>query len=128
MSEKHTCKCTICEEPFTDQSKLDEHQQANHIKCQTCDLLVESQIKLEEHIMNQHSVECPICKTKLKDNNSFASHFNREHIFTCIPCGNVFGSQPVLDKHIKEDHTQDENQVFSWNENKHVANIIISSD
>ena len=66
---------------------------------------MQSQSMLEEHMIAQHSIQCPMCTNKFRDTETFATHFKHDHIFECKDCDKEYSTQEELKKHNDGTHS-----------------------
>ena len=75
------------------------------IKCSVCKYSLDTETKLEEHMLAKHYIQCPMCPMKIKDKEAFSTHFKTDHISTCTKCGKEFGTLEELKKHMEQEHS-----------------------
>ena len=79
--EHQTEQCPHCHHRFTDQTKLETHVQAVHLRlCEECDEKFLSEASLSEHLEDAHASEyCDICSEKLSKADRMTEHQDKAH-------------------------------------------------
>ena len=81
--------CQLCNLKLEDEDKLNEHINAKHVKS----------IILEQ----QQAEKCPTCLVEFVDKNKLDIHINSAHkmsTYDCKDCAQVFDNSELLDNHI----------------------------
>ncbi|XP_058453671.1 zinc finger protein 28-like [Malaya genurostris] len=130
--------CPICFRQFTKQNDLLSHRRQNdgdRYHCQECDLLLDSQKRMIDHLEHNHSIPLSTKESYIENSDqeeefvpllTLASFDNRQYKliptdqgydlveftwFLCCGCKKLYETKQELEKHSKDTHAAERNEL-----------------
>ena len=102
--------CPICKAVFNNASLLENHikethsetTQSENFECNICEIHLQSQAQVKEHMITEHYSECSTCGKKFQTTTQLREHTLSCIIQPCDSCSDIFYTTSDLNSHIKK--------------------------
>lgn len=102
VKKEPTVICSVCQQIFDSQAKLNDHKPSHLKKCDECNQQFETEDKLASHKVT-HMKKCSKCVKRFKDVKELVDH-EKSHKIKCDHCNELFDRKDSKEKHIKLRH------------------------
>ncbi|KAH7882380.1 hypothetical protein F5I97DRAFT_355496 [Phlebopus sp. FC_14] len=101
--------CPLCPgRDFVDELAIQQHQQAKHFRCGSCNWIFSSKDRLEQHMATKHAkYACDSCATELLSQQALDQHKRDKHpkTFECTHCDREFTTVDAREQHEHAKHS-----------------------